>query len=117
MEAHADGIAVALGGTRQRAVLAVLALHPNQVVSVDRLVDDIWEEHPPPTAVHTVQVFVSRLRRALATAGDRLSTRPPGYVLELRADELDADRFERLYETARAALAAGAGEHALAVLR
>jgi DNA-binding SARP family transcriptional activator/class 3 adenylate cyclase len=117
IEAHADGVAVALGGPRQRAVLAVLALHPNQVVSVDRLVDDIWTENPPPTAVHTIQVFVSRLRRALAGAGDRLSTRPPGYLLELRADELDADRFERLYETARGALAAGAGEDALALLR
>jgi DNA-binding SARP family transcriptional activator len=117
IEVYADGVPAAMGGVRQRTVLAVLALHPNQVVSVDRLVDDIWGETPPSTAVHTVQVFVSRLRRALAAAGDRLITRPPGYVLELRADELDSDRFERLYETARAALAAGDAEEALALLR
>jgi DNA-binding SARP family transcriptional activator len=97
-------------------VLALLALHANQVVSVDRLVDDIWGEHPPATAVHTVQVFVSRLRSALSAAGDRLITRPPGYVLELSVDELDADRFERLHESARVALAAGQSEDAFALL-
>jgi DNA-binding SARP family transcriptional activator/class 3 adenylate cyclase len=107
---------VTLGGPRQRAVLAVLALHPNQVVSVDRLVDDLWGENPPQTAVHTVHVFVSRLRRALSTAGDRLVTRPPGYVIDLHVDEVDADRFERLYETARTALAAGDATDALALL-
>ncbi len=116
IEVRTEGAPAALGGPRQRAVLAVLAIHPNQVVSVDRLVDDIWAEHPPPTAVHTVQVFVSRLRRALAEAGDRLITRRPGYVLELNVDELDADRFERLYETARTALAAGRAEDAVALL-
>jgi DNA-binding SARP family transcriptional activator/class 3 adenylate cyclase len=117
IEVHADGAPVKLGGIRQRTVIAVLALHPNQVVSVDRLVDDIWGETPPSTAVHTIRVFVSRLRRALSAAGDRLITRAPGYVLELHVDELDADRFERLYETARAALAAGDADDAVALLR
>jgi DNA-binding SARP family transcriptional activator/class 3 adenylate cyclase len=116
IEVRTDGVPASLGGPRQRAVLAVLAIHPNQVVSVDRLVDDIWGEHPPATAVHTLHVFVSRLRRAMSAAGDRLLTRPPGYVLELGMDELDADRFERLYDTARAALAAGRAEDALALL-
>ncbi len=116
IEARADGAPVTLGGPRQRAVLAVLTLHPNQVVSVDRLVDDIWGENPPATAVHTVHVFVSRLRRALSTAGDRLVTRPPGYVIDLQVDEVDADRFERLYETARTTLAAGDATDAVALL-
>ena len=116
IEVRTDGAPASLGGPRQRAVLAVLAIHPNQVVSVDRLVDDIWGENPPATAVHTLHVFVSRLRRAMAGAGDRLLTRPPGYVLELGRDELDADRFERLYDTARAALAAGRAEDAVALL-
>jgi len=116
IEVRAEGVPVALGGLRQRAVVAVLALHPNQVVSIDRLVDDLWGEAPPATAVHTVRVFVSRLRRALAGAGDRLMTRPPGYVLELHADELDADRYERLCETARSALSAGNAGGALALL-
>ena len=71
-----DGAPVALGGVRQRALLAVLALHANQVVSTDRLIDELWGEHPPSTAVHTVQVFVSRLRGALGLAGERLLTRP-----------------------------------------
>jgi DNA-binding SARP family transcriptional activator len=117
LEVRADGVPASLGGPRQRAVLAVLTLHPNQVVSVDRLIDDIWGENPPSTAVHTLHVFVSRLRRALSGAGDRLITRPPGYVLDLHTDELDADRFERLYQSARTALAAGDAEQALELLR
>ena len=79
-------------------MLAVLALHANQVVSADRLIDELWGEHPPSTAVHTVQVFVSRLRSALAPAGARLLIRSPGYVLELALDELDAARCQRLSE-------------------
>ena len=117
IEVRADDVPAALGGLRQRAVLAVLALHPNQVVSVDRLVDELWGENPPATAVHTVRVFVSRLRRALGDAGDRLITRPPGYVLELRPDELDADRYERLCETARTALSEGDADRALTLLK
>lgn len=116
IEVRIDDAPAALGGPRQRAVLAVLAIHPNQLVSVDRLVDHIWGEHSPATAVHTVRVFVSRLRQAMSTAGDRLITRPPGYVLELKLDELDADRFERLYELGRGALAAGRAEDAVANL-
>ncbi len=71
------GEPVALGGHRQRALLAILILHANEVVSTDRLIDQLWGEHPPATAVHTVRVFVSRLRRALGAAGSRLVTRPP----------------------------------------
>jgi DNA-binding SARP family transcriptional activator len=91
-----DDDPVALGGVRQRAVLAVLALNAGQVVSTDRLVDELWGESPPARAVHTVQVFVSRLRTQLAAASERLVTRPPGYVLELGADEIDALRCEWL---------------------
>jgi DNA-binding SARP family transcriptional activator/class 3 adenylate cyclase len=109
------GAPVALGGVRQRALLAVLGLHANQVVSTDRLIDELWGEHPPSTAVHTVQVFVSRLRGALGPAGERLLTRPPGYVLELGADEIDAARCKRLYDGGRSMLDAGdaAGADAL----
>ena len=112
-----DGAPVALGGVRQRALLAVLALHANQVVSTDRLIDELWGEHPPSTAVHTVQVFVSRLRGALGPAGERLLTRPPGYVLELGADELDAARCERLYDSGRSTLRAGDASVAVALLQ
>ncbi|MBV9604206.1 MAG: winged helix-turn-helix domain-containing protein, partial [Solirubrobacterales bacterium] len=116
IEVRSDRAPVSLGGPRQRALLADLALHPNQVVSVDRLVDDLWGEAPPATAVHTIQVFVSRLRRALGAAGERLLTRPPGYMLVLHADEVDADRFERLYDSARSALGGGDADQALGLL-
>ena len=111
-----DDDPVALGGVRQRAVLAVLALNAGQVVSTDRLVDELWGESPPARAVHTVQVFVSRLRTQLAAASERLVTRPPGYVLELGADEIDALRCEWLYDSARVALARGNAVRADALL-
>ncbi len=111
------GEPVSLGGRRQRALLAVLVLHANEVVSTDRLVDQLWGEHPPATALHTIQVFVSRLRGALAAASDRLVTAPPGYKLEIGFDELDADRYERLHARARTALVANDAAHAAALLR
>ena len=111
------GELVSLGGLRQRALLAILTLHANEVVSTDHLVDALWGERPPATAVHTVQVFVSRLRNALGLAGERLATRPPGYALELRVDEIDADRCERLYSSARTALADGDAGKAAASLQ
>ena len=117
LEVCVDGKAVASGGVRQRALLAILALHANEVVSTDRLIDQLWGEDPPATAVHTVQVFVSRLRRALGSAGNRLVTRPPGYVLEVGADDIDAVRCERLYTSARTALATGEPARAEALLR
>jgi DNA-binding SARP family transcriptional activator/class 3 adenylate cyclase len=117
LEVQADGTAVALGGTRQRALVAVLALHAGEVVSTDRLVDELWGERPPATAVHTVQVFVSRLRGALGEAGKRLVTQPPGYLLEAGGDEIDAACAKRLYETARTDLAAGDAAGAATQLR
>src|SRR5687768_2076485 len=95
LEVRREGAAVALGGAKQRALLAVLLLHAGEVVSADRLIDELWAEEPPPTAAHTVQVFVSRLRKALGDAeGGRqvLVTRPPGYLARLEADELDLHR-------------------------
>lgn len=105
-----------LGGLRQRSLLAVLALHPNQVLSSDRIIDELWGESAAATAAHTVQVFVSRLRGALGEGGGRLITRPPGYLLELDVEELDATRCERLYERARSALRAGDAAVAVALL-
>jgi DNA-binding SARP family transcriptional activator/class 3 adenylate cyclase len=112
-----DGEPLALGGFRQRALLAILVLHANEVVSTDRLVDELWMEHPPVTARHTVQVFVSRLRSALTSAGERLVTRPPGYVLEVGVNEIDADRCEQFYAEGRAALAAADAARAAELLR
>jgi len=92
-----DGRPVGVGGPQQRALLAVLLLEANRVVSADRLVDQLWGERPPPTARSLLQGCVAQLRRALR-AGDRqpLVTRPPGYLLEVRPGELDLDRFEDL---------------------
>jgi DNA-binding SARP family transcriptional activator len=108
---------VALGGRRQRALLAILVLHANEVVSIDSLVDLLWGDRPPATAVHTIRVFVSHLRPLLGSARERLRTRSPGYLLEIGADELDAARCERLYAEARSALLAGQPARARALLR
>ncbi len=101
-----------LGGLRQRALLAVLALNRNQVVSKDRLFDELWSGSASLDSAHTVQVFVSRLRQVLGPARGRLTTVGPGYRLELESDELDASRCEALYSRGRAEMAAGRPEEA-----
>src|SRR5689334_23331191 len=92
LELWRDGRPASVGGPQQRALLAVLLLDANRVVSADRLVDQLWGERPPATARSLLQGCVAQLRRALHT-GDRqpLVTRPPGYVLEVRPGELDLD--------------------------
>ena len=93
---------IPLGGAQQREVLVILLLHRGEVVSVDRIVDELWGERPPDRATKTVQVYVSRLRKAL---GDGvLVTRGGGYALELKGDSLDTDRFRRLADEGREAL-------------
>jgi len=121
-----------LGGDKQRALLAVLLLHPNEVVPADRLIDDLWGERPPPAALKALQAHVSRLRKALAdhTAGSladsgdsagasngALITRGHGYLLRVEPGELDLDRFRELVERGREALAAGKPEQAARILR
>jgi class 3 adenylate cyclase len=101
LEAHREGRPLPLGGLRQGALLAVLLLHANEVVSTDRLLEELWEE-PPASGTKALQVSVSRLRRSL---GDGLlRTRPPGYVLEVRPDDVDLQRFERLVRRGKEAL-------------
>jgi predicted ATPase/DNA-binding SARP family transcriptional activator len=103
-----------LAGAKQRALLALLLLHANRVLSRDRLIDELWGDEPPATAVTSLQVYVSRLRKVLPA--DRLLTRPPGYVLEVEPDELDLRRFERLLAEGHEALAADDAERAAIVL-
>jgi YVTN family beta-propeller protein len=121
-----EGRAVDLGGRQQRLVLAMLLLHRNEVVSVDRLIEVVWGERAPANAVKNVQVHVSRLRKALeaeSRSGGSESrngivrTRPTGYVLEVAPGELDIDDFQRLVEEGRRALAAGEPERAGTTLR
>jgi YVTN family beta-propeller protein len=105
LEVAKDGRPVTLGGTRQRAVLAILLLHRGEVLSVDRLVDALWSERSPDTATKTVQVYVSRLRKEL---GDGVVlTRGGGYLLDVEPEQVDAARFERLAQEGRTALERG----------
>jgi DNA-binding SARP family transcriptional activator len=90
---------LALGGRKQRSLLAVLLLQANEVVSTERLIDELWGESPPSTVGKSVQVYVSRLRKQLG--GDRLITRAPGYLLRVDPSELDVACFERLLAEAR----------------
>jgi predicted ATPase/DNA-binding SARP family transcriptional activator len=106
LEATDDhGRKLALGGPKQRAVLAILLLHANEVVSTDRLIDLLWGERAPRTATKTIQVYVSMLRKAL---GDELlSSRGQGYVLRTEDAEVDAERFGVLVGDGRRALEQG----------
>jgi YVTN family beta-propeller protein len=103
-----------LAGAKQRALLALLLVHANHVVSRDRLIDELWGSEPPETAVQSLQVYVSRLRKLLPA--ETLLTRPPGYLFEIEPDELDLQRFERLLAEGRAALAQGDPRRASALL-
>ena len=107
-----DGLTVPLGTAKQQALLAVLLLHANEVVPRERLIDELWGERPPPTAVKAVQVYVSQLRKALPGNGSAIATRADGYLVELVPDELDAIRFESMVTAARARAAAGSVEEA-----
>ncbi|MFN2627090.1 MAG: BTAD domain-containing putative transcriptional regulator [Gaiellaceae bacterium] len=105
LEVRARGRLVRLGGRKQRGLLALLLLDAGEVVPVARLVDALWGERPPPSATNSVHVYVSQLRKALGDG--RLVTREPGYLLDIRAENLDARRFEHLLGQGRAARARG----------
>ena len=92
---------IALGGQRQRALLAVLLLEAGRVVPTDRLVDLLWGEEAPKTATTSLQNAISRLRRELGP--DVLETRAPGYILRVGPDQIDARRFETQLRDARRA--------------
>jgi DNA-binding SARP family transcriptional activator/streptogramin lyase len=93
-----SGEPVKLPAGHERALLAVLALRRGEVVSTDGLVDALWGEQPPPTAAKALQGYVSHLRRILESAGETgvLVTQPPGYLLRLADEAVDARRFEVL---------------------
>jgi DNA-binding SARP family transcriptional activator len=120
--AGAGGRILDLGGRRQRSVLARLLVAGGQVVSVDRLLDDLWNGEPPPRAVGSLQAFVSNLRRLLEpdrpprTPATLLVSTPPGYALRAGADDVDAVRFERLLAEGSRALAEGRPAAAVAML-
>ena len=116
LEVHGELGAVRVSGRKPRAVLAVLLLHANEPVSPERLALALWGEEAPATAVSTVQVHISRLRKALGD-GEFITTSSAGYRIRVEPGEFDAERFERLVEDGRRALAAGRATEAATVLR
>ena len=110
-----DEVRVPIGGAKPRAVLALLALQPGVVVSVDRLVDEVWGDAAPPAVRSSIQVHVSNIRRALAEVGTAplFETRGNGYVFVADPEVVDVHRFERRTRTARQAFDAGNLEVAL----
>lgn len=106
-----DGRSVDLGPPQQRALLAVLLLGLNRVVSLAEIIEDLWGERPPATAANVVQGYVSQLRGALGH-GARIESEAPGYRLEAETEALDLVRFERGATEGRRAL--GRGEVTLA---
>jgi predicted ATPase/DNA-binding SARP family transcriptional activator len=107
LEVVAGGELLRLGTPRQRILLGLLLVRAGEVVSCDRLAEDLWDGDPPGTALHTLQGYVHRLRRALGPEAWRLVTRPPGYQLKVSAGELDAQRFQDLAGQGRRALVRG----------
>jgi DNA-binding SARP family transcriptional activator len=108
LEAVVDGNPVLLAAAKPRALLALLLLNRNRVVSTERLIDELWADEPPSRATKTLQVYISQLRKSLGP--ERLVTQSPGYVLRVEAGELDLDRFEELTAAARNADAATAAD-------
>jgi DNA-binding SARP family transcriptional activator len=96
LEVWHEGTPVQIRGSRQRALLALFLLHANEVVSSDRLIDQLWGPEPPEAGGTALRVRVSQLRKALGTGARDLQTRAPGYVLQLTDDQVDLRRFERL---------------------
>ncbi|GAA4611945.1 AfsR/SARP family transcriptional regulator [Saccharopolyspora hordei] len=103
LEVLVDGVARPVGSSQVRALLTCLLLEPNQVVSMDRLIDTIWEHDPPASARTIVQGYVSRLRKLFAEGGadgPEIITRPPGYLLRVDAERIDAHRARALIDRA-----------------
>jgi DNA-binding SARP family transcriptional activator/WD40 repeat protein len=103
LDVEVDGHSVKLGGPKQRAVLSMLALSANETVSLERLIDGLWGEEPPPTAGKMIQQYVSQLRRLIAQDdGAEIVTHGRGYELHVDLSAVDALRFEQLVEQDRA---------------
>jgi DNA-binding SARP family transcriptional activator/basic membrane lipoprotein Med (substrate-binding protein (PBP1-ABC) superfamily) len=114
LEVLIDGTPAALGGAKQRAVLAALLLNANEVVSVERLVDEVWGDRSPPSAAHSLEAYVSRIRQLLNGHGPTLLRRGAGYRLDLGNAVLDAAVFVDRLEEAADAAEAGEPERAAA---
>ena len=113
LEVLDGGSPLSLGGPKQRALLASLLIHSGEVVSVDRIMEDLWGDHPPKTAQTALHVYVSHLRKLLepergkGEAAALLASRAPGYVIDVDPEQVDLTRFQRLASQGRLALDAG----------
>jgi len=114
-EVSEHGQPLEVGAGKQRALLALLLLRAGEVVSTDGLIDALWKEDPPASALNSVHIYVSQLRKALGNG--RLETRGHGYRLALEPEQLDLGRFERLLDEGRELLAEGKAERAAETLR
>src|SRR5690242_9669612 len=103
LEVWSGDRSLALGGVRQRRVLAALLLSPNRLVPVSRLIEAAWDNDPPPTAERQARSRIAALRRALVRAGGLIDTDRDGYKLRIRPEKLDSLVFERLVRDGRAA--------------
>ena len=115
IQAVLDDEPAALGAPKQRGLLALLLVNRRRVVTAEQLIDGLWGEAPPASALQSLQVYVHGLRRALG--GERIETAGRGYRVVVGEDELDLDRFERTLERGRAALEAGRPDDAADDLR
>lgn len=107
VEVHQDGEEVDLGSPRQRVLLVRLLLDAPNVISADRLIEDLWQQDQPHNARHALHVYISKIRKCLGSDRERLERLGHGYRLRLEPDELDVDRFERYLAEGRAARARG----------
>jgi predicted ATPase/DNA-binding SARP family transcriptional activator len=107
LEVWGDDQRLALGGPKQRALLAILLLNADRVVSRDRLIDELWGDTPPAAPGPALDVLVSRVRKVLGAAGSALRTQAPGYLLHVEPGALDLLRFEQLVAEGRRALRDG----------
>ena len=105
LEILSGGDAVPLTARKHRELVVALILSRNRVCSREVLIDRLWGEHPPPSARKLLRVYVSQVRRVLA--GDRLETRPGGYLLRVDDSELDSARFDKLLRRGRSELRQG----------
>ena len=119
LEIVVDGESRRIGGPKERIVLAALVLKANRVTSIDHLVDAVWATSPPQSARIQIQKCVSLLRKLFGDSAQpgAIKTYPPGYLLEIPAQDLDSEQFSALVATARTHVTDGQVEQAATALR
>lgn len=123
LQVRINGHECAPQASKVRQVLALCLLRPNQIVSIDSIIAELWDDSPPRTAVVTAQTYIYQLRKLLALHGgerlasDTIRTTPPGYTVYVTDDQLDCLQFERMVEEGRSLLVAGETAPAAVVLR